>query len=453
MMSNYPYSKQLKAPILDAKLGKIDRIITKSVSRFGRNTVDNLQAVRELNAIGVDIFFETENMHSSDPTCEMIFTLMSSMAQEESRNISKNVSWGVRERMKQGSVTMAYKSFLGYRKGEDGKPEIDPEEAKIIRKIFQMCLDGYTLRNIAGWLEDNSIKTPKGNTKWSVQTVKNILSNEKYKGDCLRQKTYTVDYLTKKKKKNNGELAQYYIENSHPAIIDRTTFELVQEELRVASLTKNSRTNNSPLSTKIICEDCGSFYGHKVFHGDSPNRTDVWYCNKKYNKKNPCSTPIIREDIIKERFLEALHDLLKEKDTLLADSRRELIRLKDVSDIDKKIDEAEIKLEDLEQEAERLIERNMRIIQDQAEYQKKYNAVSEKIHELEDQIQDLETEKMERRTKHEKLFRFISVIDEYEEKDSFDADIWRKTIDKVYVSKNRELRFEFKDGTQITKDI
>ena len=186
--------------------GEIDLILTKSISRFARNTVDTLQTVRELKAVGVEVWFEKENRHTFDPKCEMMLTIMSSLAQEESRSISENVRWGQRQSMRKGKVHLAYSHFLGYKKGEDGRPEIVEEEAEIIRSIYNRYLSGETINTIADELTEAGIPTPSGKQKWSVSTVRSILSNEKYKGEALLQKTYTVDYLTKEVKKNTGEV-------------------------------------------------------------------------------------------------------------------------------------------------------------------------------------------------------------------------------------------------------
>ncbi len=214
-----------------ALMGGIDLILTKSISRFARNTVDTLQTVRKLKEVGVEVFFEKENLHTFDPKCEMLLTIMSSLAQEESRSISENIRWGKRKSMQDGKVSFPYSCFLGYRKGRDGKLEIVEDEARIVRKIYQMFLKGKTINGIARFLTKHNIPTPRKKKVWSATAVKNILKNEKYKGDALLQKTYIEDYLTKKRCKNNGELPQYYVKNSHPAIISRKVFDEVQKKL------------------------------------------------------------------------------------------------------------------------------------------------------------------------------------------------------------------------------
>lgn len=194
--------------IADALDGKIDLIITKSVSRFARNTVDSLTTIRKLKEYHVECFFEKENIWTFDSKGELLITIMSSLAQEESRSISENVTWGQRKRFADGKVSLPYAHFLGYRKGADGLPEIVPEEAETVRYIYQRFIDGLTPYKIANELTAQGIPTPCGKEKWSASTVKSILTNEKYKGDALLQKKFTVDFLTKKQQINEGQVPQ-----------------------------------------------------------------------------------------------------------------------------------------------------------------------------------------------------------------------------------------------------
>ena len=205
--------------ISDALAGRIDLIVTKSVSRFARNTVDSLTTVRKLKEKGVEVYFEKENIWTMDSKGELLITIMSSLAQEESRSISENVTWGQRKRFADGKVSMPYKQFLGYRKGANGIPEIVPEEAELVIRIYKMFMSGKSTSAIARQLTNEGIPTPGGKKVWQKATVDSILTNEKYKGAALLQKKYTVDFLTKTMKTNEGEVPQYYVEDSHPANI------------------------------------------------------------------------------------------------------------------------------------------------------------------------------------------------------------------------------------------
>ena len=283
--------------------GEIDLILTKSISRFARNTVDTLQTVRNLKAAGVEVIFEKENLHTMDPKCEVMLTIMSSLAQEESRSISENVRWGKQKSMRDGKVTLAYSHFLGYKKGKDGRPEIVEEEAVIIRQIYDLFLKGKTINEIAALLTETGVPTPTGKAKWSVSTVKSILSNEKYKGEALLQKTYTVDYLTKEVRKNNGEVMSVRVYNSHDPIIEPEVFDRVQEMLAEYTKRRAKVRTKHPFAGKLICGDCGEFYGHKVWRLRSTGEHyDVWYCNHKYDGDKVCDSPRLRETEVKEAF-------------------------------------------------------------------------------------------------------------------------------------------------------
>ena len=287
--------------------GGIDIILTKSISRFARNTVDTLQTVRELKAVGVEVRFEKENLHTFDPKCEMMLTIMSSLAQEESRSISENVRWGKQKSMRDGKVSLAYSRFLGYKKGADGRPEIVEEEAAIIRKIYDLFLSGKTINEIAAILTSMGVLTPAGRTKWSVSTVRSILSNEKYKGEALLQKTFTVDYLTKEVRKNNGEVLSVRVRNSHEPIIEPEVFDRVQEILAESTKRRAKVRTRHPFAGKLVCGDCGSFYGHKVWRLRSTGEHyNVWYCNHKYDGDKTCDSPRLRDEEIKAAFEKTL---------------------------------------------------------------------------------------------------------------------------------------------------
>lgn len=216
--TNTKHRQGFKRMISDALSGKIDLIVTKSVSRFARNTVDSLTTVRQLKEKGVEIFFEKENIWTLDSKGELLITIMSSLAQEESRSISENCTWGQRKRFADGKVTVPFNRFLGYDRGEDGNLVINEDQAVTVKRIYSMFLKGMTPFGIAGQLTSEEVLSPGGKNRWNAASVRSILSNEKYRGDALLQKSYTVDFLTKKKKVNEGEIPQYYVKNNHPAI-------------------------------------------------------------------------------------------------------------------------------------------------------------------------------------------------------------------------------------------
>lgn len=435
--------------IEDAKAGKIDIILTKSISRFARNTVDALRTVRELRTVGCEVVFEKEGLSSFNPQGDTVMTIMANLAEEESRSISENVKWGQRRSMQAGNVSMTYNRFLGYRKGPDGKPEIDPEEAEIVREIYQMFLDGITINNIAKDLTKRKIPTPAKKEKWAPSTVRSILSNEKYKGDALRQKTYTVDYLTKTVRKNNGELKQYYITNSHPAIIDEDTFELVQMELASRAQDKRCLGNNSPFSAKIICGDCGGFYGHKISHSGKPYQKDIWYCNHRFNGDKKCKTPIIPEKDLINAYLSALGQILAQKEDILADCHARINNAERVTEKRKAREVAEEMLQKQISEIQDLVHENARKTQDQGKYYSKYSKLYKAIENQKALVSNLKSDELKLIAEREILRRFAKAIETYQKTYGFQVHTWKDTIEKAIVNIDNSISFKFKNKTKI----
>ncbi len=300
--------------VADALEGRIDLIITKSVSRFARNTVDSLSTIRKLKEKGVEVYFEKENIWTFDGKGELLITIMSSLAQEESRSISENCTWGQRKRFSDGKVSVPYKRFLGYDKGENDTLKINEEEAVLVRLIYKMFLEGATPHGIAKHLTGQGIPTPGGKAVWGATTVKSILTNEKMKGDALLQKSYTVDFLTKRKKVNEGEVPQYYVENAHPAIIEPAVFELVQQEMLRRKTGENRHSGAGIFASRLKCGECGSWYGSKVWHSTTKYRRVVYQCNHKFKAGEKCGTPHLTEDEIKAAFIPAANSFFAGKD-------------------------------------------------------------------------------------------------------------------------------------------
>jgi hypothetical protein len=293
-------------------------IIVKSISRFARNTLDCLKITRMLRELKVDVYFEEQNLHSIDPSSEFYISIYGSVAQSESENISHNVAWGKARSAKDGNVFFAYKSFLGYRRGADGTPEIDPEQANTVRRIYDHFLAGNSLQQIANGLTADGIPTPMGRTVWQASVVQSILSNEKYKGDALLGKTYVEDCISKKVKVNAGERPQYYVENNHPAIIDAATFSRVQEELaRRASKRKVKQTGTTTeqgkycgkyaLTELLICGECGTPYRRCTWTVGGKKRI-VWRCINRldYGKKYCHHSPTMEEAPLQNAIMDAV---------------------------------------------------------------------------------------------------------------------------------------------------
>lgn len=439
-----------KAMIADALAGKIDLIVTKSVSRFARNTVDSLTTVRQLKEEGIEIYFEKENIWTLDSKGELLITIMSSLAQEESRSISENVTWGHRKRFADGKVSFAYSRFMGLDKDkETGKIVVNPEQAEVVRLIFRLFLEGRTPHSIASELTSRGIKTPGGKDVWNQQTVRRMLSNEKYKGDALLQKEFTVDFLQKKMKKNEGEVPQYYVEGNHEAIIDPAVFDMVQAELAKRSRGGSRYSGVSIFSNKIKCADCGGWYGSKVWHSTDRYRKIVYRCNRKYNNEK-CQTPHVTEEDVKKAFVSAYNQLVTEKREIITNT--ELIRktLCATDGLREEKNRLEEEITVLVEMTQNIVAENARIAQDQDEYQKRYDGLVRRYDEAKARYDEVVAAISEKEAKGEQLAGFIRTLRSQEGvlKD-FDSSLWGSMVDFVTVGRDRKMTITFRDGSEI----
>lgn len=440
--------------VQDALDGKIDLIVTKSVSRFARNTVDSLVTVRKLKEKGVEVYFEKENIFTLDSKGELLITIMSSLAQEESRSISENVTWGQRKRFADGKVSLPYKNFLGYKKGEDGLPEIVPQEAKIIRLIYKMFMDGKTLNAIAKYLMKENIPSPSGKEIWRTSTIESILTNEKYKGSAILQKKFTVDFLQKKMKINEGEVPQYKVENSHPAIIIPEEWELVQTEMQRRKARGKHHNSLSPFSAKIICGNCGKYYGSKVWHSNSKYKRTIWQCNNKFKGKEKCRTPHLYEEDIKALFIRAFSKLMSDRTALIEDCRLLYDYFLDFTSIETKCKELLEEMEIVSELAKKLVNENASTVMNQKEYIEKYDGYTNRFNKAKVEYKKLQKSMEQRKIKAEAISGFMFEISELDELPiEFDEKLWNWVIDTVTVHEDERLVFKFKNGTEIEERL
>ena len=298
-----------------AKSGEVEYIITKSISRFARNTVDTLTTIRMLKSIGVGVWFEKEGIDTLDAKGEFVITLMSSLAQEESRNISENCMWCVRKQFAKGVARMPFSSVLGFKRGLNGEFLVDEKEARIVRAMFAMAVIGMTQAEICKKLNDLGITTARGNSWNTTSSVKDMLTNEKYIGDALLQKTYTADFLTKQKKKNEDELPQYYVEGHHEAIVSKEVFDYVGKKLQNQTIRKAS----IPLSGKIFCGVCGQRFGPRTWHATNPKdkhykyRARVWQCKQL----TACEAPHIYDEQLGQILDEMIRQVFRQRAELI----------------------------------------------------------------------------------------------------------------------------------------
>lgn len=439
-----------KAMIADALAGRIDLIVTKSVSRFARNTVDSLTTIRKLKEHGTEVYFEKENIWTFDGKGELLLTIMSSLAQEESRSISENCTWGQRKRFADGKVTVPFGRFLGYDRGPNGELIVNEEQAQIVRKIYGYFLQGRSPYQIAKILAEKDIPTPSGKGKWCSATVKSILTNEKYKGDALLQKSITVDFLSKKIKANEGEVPQYYVEGDHEAIIQPEIFDRVQILMQARSGGRNRSSSVNVLSGKIKCGDCGSWYGSKVWHSTDKYRRVIWQCNHKFDGGEKCSTPHLDEDTIKQLFIKALNILCKERDLIAAGFEE----IKDTAFSTEALEaEAEVLTGEVNTVAEliqKCIDENARVAQDQTEYQKRYDALVLRFEDAKGKLDETQAAIAKTKAQRQMMENFMEVLRSLPEQvEVFDEGTWYALCDYITVYSKDDIRVTFQNGMEI----
>ncbi|MSS84762.1 recombinase family protein [Actinomycetaceae bacterium WB03_NA08] len=436
--------------VADALAGKIDLIITKSVSRFARNTVDSLTTVRQLKDAGVEVYFEKENIWTFDAKGELLITIMSSLAQEEARSISENVTWGHRKRFADGKVTVPFSRFLGYDRGEDGNLVINEPQAKLVRHIYALYLDGGSLTGIARRLQTEGHKTASGNPNWSAGQVRSILTNEKYKGDALLQKSYTADFLTKRQIANQGEVPQYYVTGNHEAIINPAVWDFVQAELAAIKKGRRSASRQRTFSGKIRCGECGSWYGSKTWHAGSKYEKRVWRCNHKYDGGSICTTPHLSDQQIQEAFIEAVRQLLAERgaaDDLLEDA---LLSELNTTDLRLQADRISAQAATVGEAIEKLIATNARVAQNQTEYQQRFDNLSAEHAQLLQQhgtILDEITDLQNRLSAYEHYK--LNLAELHVAEIEFTPYLWHTLTDHAEVTADGAITFVFRDGSQV----
>jgi site-specific DNA recombinase len=453
------------AMIEDCMAGKIDMIITKSVSRFARNTVDSLQTIRKLKEKNIAILFEKEGVNTLEGSGELLITILSSQAQEESRNISENTRWGITRRFENGIIAVNHKKFMGYTKDKkSGELVIVPEQAEIVRRIFRMYLEGSSILEITRALEKDKIKTVTGKDTWHPGVIEKMLSNEKYMGDALLQKTYTVDFLTKKRVKNDGIVPQYYIEDNHEAIIPKEIFYKVQEEktrranLNKAAVTRKSnklKKEKSKYSSKyalteiLVCAECGHPYRRQVW-SKYGQKSAVWRCENrlKNGAKAACkNSPTLKEEPLHNAIMTAINNIVENKGEFIGAFRENVIRVigdystKDIpTEYDKKI-------ESLQKEMLYLIEENAKQGALAEDFDDEYKRISEEINELKKAKLRLAQEKKQAESFGEQLNEMESTLKTVRpDVREFDEDLARRLIKTIKVNKGERLEIQFESG-------
>ena len=443
-----------QAMVADALDGKIDLIVTKSVSRFARNTVDSLTTVRTLKEHGVEVYFEKENIWTFDAKGELLITIMSSLAQEEARSISENVTWGHRKRFADGKVTIPFGRFLGYDKGEDGNLVVNEQEAITIRYIYSMFLEGLSFSAIASRLAGEGHRSPGGNENWPIGTLRSILTNEKYKGDALLQKSYTADFLTKKQIANQGEVPQYYVTGNHEAIINPAVWDFVQAELAAIKKGRRSASRQRTFSGKIRCGQCGSWYGSKTWHAGSEYEKRVWRCNHKYDGDTICTTPHLSDRQIQEAFVGAVGGMLDERGETDGLLETELLTELDTTDLRLQADRISAQATTLGEAIEKLIATNARVAQNQADYQQRFDKLSAEHTDLlqhHSTIMIEITDLQNRLNAYEHYKLNVAELDVHAVE--FTPYLWHTLVDHVVVDPFKSVVLVLRDSSRLTYDL
>lgn len=457
-----------QAMIEDCMAGKIDMVITKSISRFARNTVDSLMNIRKLKEKNIAVFFEKEGINTLEGSGELLVTILSSQAQEESRNISENCHWGIVRKFESGKVIVNHSKFLGYTKNKDGNLVIIPEEADLVRRIFRLFLEGNSSYKIKRILEADGIPTVTGKTVWQATVIDKMLSNEKYMGDALMQKTYTVDFLTKKKVINKSIVPQYYIEDNHEAIIPKELYHRVQEEKarRGAIYRPASKKVDAPsikgkysakyvLSDIMVCAECGQPYRRQVWSKYGVKKA-VWRCDNrlKHGSKRCKHSPTLKEDSLHEAIMTAINNVVEDQGEFVQAFRENVIRIIGSYSAQAEPTEYDEQIEQLQQKMMKLIEDSAKTECADDTFDKEYRIIADEIKEL--------------RKKKAKVLQERHLAESYEQrlqemsgytkkinylKREFDDDLVRRLLQTIRVISENKIEIQFQSGIVIRQDV
>lgn len=445
--------------------GKIDMILTKSISRFARNTVDCLNFVRELKELGIAVIFETENINTMKTDTEVFITMLAGFAQAQSESMSQSIRWGKRQSFKSGKVTFQYKRIYGYERGEDNQPKVISEQAEIVRRIFESYLAGTSVPDIKRMLEAEGIPAAKGKPQWSIGALQYMLRNEKYCGDALLQKTYVENCLSKKTKKNNGELPKYLVQNHHEAIIDRHLFERVQAEIarragkrKVSDKTVTEQSRYSgryALTELLICGNCGTPY-KRVTWSKRGKKKIVWRCISRldHGTKYCKDSPTIEEETLHAAILHAINSVMSNRDKLIDIIRTNLtvtLSEKSTADVNPLVIENRIReLEGITMELVTIAQKTG----DSESYENKFTALKDEIGALRQTLEQCRA----KQNGPDDLTRQIDDIcnalrNAPFEITEYNNNVVRQLIDTIKVVNEDKLLIIFKGGFQMEQPL
>ena len=448
------------------KQKKIDIILTKSISRFARNTVDCLNYIRALRELGIAVIFEKENINTLEADSEILITMLGAFAQAESESISANVRWGKRQAMREGKAIIQYDRLYAYQKGEDGKPQIIPDQAEVVQSIYKQYLAGASLRMIKDRLEAEQIPNAAGNARWTITAVRSILSNEKYCGDVLLQKSFVSDCINRKVIRNTGQLPMYLVQNHHEGIVDRKTFDAVQAEMarrnagkspskKNASTGMTSYASKYALSERLVCGECGTLYRRCTWTCKGQKRI-VWRCVSRldYGKKYCHHSPTLDEAPLQRAILAAINSAMSNKDHLIRQlqSAMELELAPMPGD--------HMSLADIEQRLQELGEQVREIVA-KAAATKEVQVHAPLLKEIADEMDTLKKKRAlieSQRQTHEHAFRRIEIATDAMEQTSTNISEWdealiRQLVDTVKVHSAEKITVYLRGGIEIQQNL
>ena len=452
--------------IRQCRQGKIDMILAKSVSRFARNTVDTLNYTRELRSLGIPVIFEEQNINSIHPESEFLITIHGAFAQSESEDTSSRVRWGIQQSMRTGKANIQFKTLLGYKKGSDGEMVIVPEQAETVKLIYEMYLSGKTLRSIKESLEARGLRNAAGTTEWTTSNLRTILSDEKYCGDVLRQKTFIRDCISKQVIKNTGQRPKYLIQNHHDAIIPREQFDAVQFEMARRRVQTDRSRKSVPtgagkysgkyaLSGLLFCGECGTAYRRVVWtqHGE---KRAVWRCTSRldYGKKYCKDSPTLDEEPLQQAVLVAINASMSDHGVLTAQltdaMEQELAPIPGESmslgDIDRTIAELGKQFDHLLLEASSA--------GDAEEYAERFRAISTAMEELKRRKANIQNIRQEQEQVTRRVQAVASVLDGLSaELTQWDVNVVYQMLEKVTVLSREMIRVTLRNGMEIEQAV
>lgn len=457
---------QFKQMIKDCLAGKIDIIITKSVSRFARNTVECLEYVRMLKARGIGIYFEEQNIDTLKSDSELYLVIYAGFAQSESESMSKNITWSYRKNFEEGKVIFRYNQFLGYKKGSDGEPEIVPEEAEVVERIFDMFLAGMPLRDISTILQSENITFPNKKFKFGKNMIQSILRNEKYCGDCILQKTVTVSCISKERKVNEGEAPMYLVENNHPAIISREKFNRAQKELskRNALVPKSTKTaltasgkySKYALTEVMICGECGSRYKRVTWSRNGKKRI-VWRCISRldYGTKYCTDSPTVEEKALHRAIVRAINRFNSEDNatylTLMKATIGDAIGLNGESN---EIDFLERRIDALNKRMISIVNDSVKNGEDVESHEDEFRAISEGIEQLQKRINAIQESASKDVSYSDRLKIIQNTINQREiNRETYDDTIVRQMIECIKVYNDGHILVIFGGGYEVEERL